>query len=205
MDLWDMFSRLWARKVGLALVLALALALGVIGWVTSSPSYSLTSSQALRATERTADGTRATTGSYELGMIGAMLVQNTASQQGAFGGAVVNSSNSVVSPPAALPLVTITVTSDSEQLTREAMAAAKQNNQQFLENLLAEGTTPATVSLVDMPGTEQPAASQRPRIRAAGVGAIFGGLGGLTLLLILDAVQHRSGRGKYGWTSSGSR
>ena len=201
MDLWNLFARLAARKALLAGVLLLSLGLGVLGWVSTAPAYSLTASQALRTSQQTPEGTVTSTGSFELGMIGVMLVQNTMSQPGYFGNAVVTSTNSVVTPPAAIPLITTSVTADSPEAATEALKKARALNARFLRDLLASERSESTVSLVNMPFDSTPTMSNRPRIRSAGVGAILGGLGGLTALLVWDSLQRRR-RDPRGWTQT---
>lgn len=191
MDLWNLFARLGQRKLGLAAVALVAALLGVLGWTTSQASYSLTAQQALRTSQQTADGVVTTTGGFELGMMGSMLVQNTQANAGAFGDAIVTSSNAVVSPPAALPLITTTVVAESEEDAAAAMTAARQLNHDFLEELLATDTGASSVSLVDLPYNTEPAVSAQPRVRSAGIGVILGGLVGLTLLVVYDVLRGR--------------
>lgn len=194
MDLWNLFARLWRNKFGLALVAVVSLVLGVVGWVSSAPSYSMTASQALRSTDRNAAGeVVTTTGTFELGMIGAMVVQNMTDHAGAFGDTTVTSTNAIVSPPSALPLVTTSVTARSAEEARSAMEATRRYNREFLQELFAQGRAPSRVQLVDLPYEPNPVVSPQPRIRSAGIGVILGALGGLTLLLIIDALRGRRG------------
>ncbi|GAB48648.1 hypothetical protein [Mobilicoccus pelagius] len=200
MDLWSLFSRLRERKGVLVVIVLVSLLLGILGWVNTTPAYTLTAAQALRSSQESADGkVVTTTGSFELGMIGAMLVQNTASRAGEFDGAVVTSTNAVVSPPAAIPLITTSVTADSSEQASAALNESRAMNARFLRNLLAAGKADASVSIVNMPYTQTPSVSTRPKVRSAGVGAILGGLTGLTALLVWDALQRRR-REPHGWT-----
>lgn len=205
MDLWNLFARLGERKLGLAAVIAVSLVLGVLGWTTSQASYSLTAQQALRTTQQTAEGTVTTTGGFELGMMGAMLVQNTQANAGGFGDAIVTSSNAVVSPPAALPLVTTTVVAESDEEATAALESALRLNHDFLDELLEGDGVASSVSLIDLPYNTQPAVSAQPRLRSAGIGVILGGMVGLTSLVIFDVVRRRGGgrNGKAVGTGSG--
>lgn len=191
MDLWALLARLRRSRIGLILVVCAALALGAAGWFMSKPSYSLTASQALRSTQQARGQAVTTTGSFELGMVAAMMVQNTANHAGGFSGAVVNASNTIVSPPAALPLVTTTVTASSPEQARLALHAAMELNRSFLGQVFSRKGEAQTVDLVDLPYESTPAVSEAPRVRSAGIGLILGGLGGLTLLLLIDALRHR--------------
>lgn len=191
MDLWNLLARLGQRKLGLAAVVLAAVLLGVLGWTTSQASYSLTAQQALRTSQQTAEGVVTTTGGFELGMMGSMLVQNTQANAGAFGDAIVTSSNAVVSPPAALPLITTTVVAESEEDATAALASARQLNHDFIQELLETGTGTSSVTLVDLPYNPEPAVSSQPRVRSAGIGVILGGLIGLSLLVIYDVLRRR--------------
>lgn len=194
MDLWQLLARLWQRKAGLVAVVLIAVALGLFGWFSTKPSYSATATQALRQSETSQGGVNIQTGSFELGMVGSMIVQNAMNNAGAFGDAQVSATNAVVSPPAALPLVTITVTAHSEEQARIALRQAKDLNSQFLNQLLPQrGMT--SISLADL--NESPISkSSQPRIRSAGAGAILGGLLSLVALMAWDAWTRRRAGGE---------
>lgn len=193
MDLWQLLARLWQRKAGLAAVVLIALALGLLGWFGTKPSYAATATQALRHSENTQGGVNIQTGSYELSMVASMIVQNAMNNASAFGDAQVSSTNAVLSPPTALPLITTTVTAHSEDQVRVALRQAKDLNSNFLNQLLPQRGV-SSISLADL--SESPITkSSQPRIRSAGVGVVLGGLVSLVALMAWDAWT-RKGTGR---------
>ncbi len=195
MDLWQALARLRHRPRLVALVVALSAALGVLGWTASAPTYSISIAHVLRAANTSGDAApRYSVGSYESGMLASMIASNLTTVGSGVEGVTLTVSNSIVTPPTNLPLITITVTAP----TPDAAVAAVDNtlavNRRFLV-AVAGSNTGLTVSQVNP--THPPVQSAQPRIRAAGAGVILGLLGGTLLILTFDTLARmRAGRGE---------
>lgn len=187
MDLWQALARLRERPWLLLLVAALSLALGVIGWVSTRPTYSISVAHVLRATPAApGEPPRYSVGSYESGMLAAMTVSNLNTVGSGLPDTSVTANNSIVSPPTMLPLITITVTADTPENATAAIDGVLHTNRTFLASV-AGANTGLTIAQVNP--THPPVESSQPRIRAAGAGAILGLLFGTLALLVFDTVS----------------
>ncbi|MDO5697701.1 MAG: hypothetical protein Q4G51_06965 [Dermatophilus congolensis] len=187
MDLWQALARLRERPWLIALVAALSLALGVIGWASTRSTYSISVSHVLRmAAPQAGEQPRYAVGSYESGMLAAMTVSNLNTVGSGVADTTVTANNSIVSPPTMLPLITITVTAESPEEAVAAVDGVLKVNRDFL-NRVAGTNTGLTLEQVNP--THPAVESSQPRIRAAGSGAILGVLFGTLALLVFDTLS----------------
>lgn len=193
MDLWQALARLKERPWLVLAVVALSVALGVIGWTSTRPTYSISISHVLRAAPAQPGETpRYAVGSFESGMLAAMTVSNLNTVGTGVPDTGVTANNSIVSPPTMLPLITITVTANDPGSAVAAVDGVLEINREFLENVT--GSAPG-LSIAQVNPTHPPVESAQPRIRAAGSGAILGLLFGTLGLLVYDTVTRlRSAR-----------
>lgn len=184
MDLWRALARLRARPVLLALVVALAGAFGTIGWAFTAPSFSISTAQVIQV--RAEGGQQLySAGSFELGIIASMVARNLDTVGTGVPGAMLTVDNSVIAPPAMLPLITMTVMSSDEEGARKAVRYALVTNQRFLSTIMGPGSQ---LQLVHVNPTHPPVESSQPRIRAAASGLILGLLFGTLALLGFDTL-----------------
>lgn len=186
MDLWQALARLRERPLLLVAVAALSLLLGVIGWVSTRPTYAISVAHVLRAAPAApGEVPRYAVGSFESGMLAAMTVSNLNTVGTGVPDSSLTANNSIVSPPTMLPLITITVSAASPEDAVAAVDRALKVNQDFLRGVAGAGTG-LTIDQVNP--THPPVESSQPRIRAAGSGAILGLLFGTLSLLVYDTL-----------------